>query len=84
MSASHPKPEIPVLLICHRCRLVHDESGGWMTKTTYREATRIDPVTCRLKHTDWELSLCLKWPEQWEDLSPWVTRLLSPTPRTSP
>ena len=51
MDSSHPKPEIPTLLICHRCRLVHDGSGGWMTKTTYREATGIDPVTYRLNHT---------------------------------
>ena len=51
MSSSPPAHEIPVLLICHRCRFVHDESGGWMTKTTYREATGIDPVTCRLSHT---------------------------------
>ena len=49
---SRPKPESPVLLICHRCRLVHGEEGGWMTQQTYREATGIDPGTCRLTHTD--------------------------------
>jgi hypothetical protein len=41
----------PVLLICHQCRLVHSETGGWMTKKTYRDTTGIDPITCRLKHT---------------------------------
>jgi CheY-like chemotaxis protein len=49
---SRPKPEPPALLICHRCRLVHGEEGGLMTKQTYREATGIDPVTCRLTQTD--------------------------------
>jgi CheY-like chemotaxis protein len=49
---SHPEPEPPVLLMCDRCRLVHGEEGGWMTKQTYREATGIDPVTCLLTHTD--------------------------------
>ena len=43
--------EPPVLLICHGCRLVHSEEGGWMTKKTYRDTTGIDPITCRLKHT---------------------------------
>jgi hypothetical protein len=28
MSSSRPARETPVLLICHRCRLVHDESCG--------------------------------------------------------
>jgi CheY-like chemotaxis protein len=50
--SSPVEPEPPVLLICHRCRLVHGEEGGWMTKKTYREATGIDPVVCRLTHTD--------------------------------
>ena len=49
---SHAEPEPPVLLMCHRCRLVHGEEGGRMTEKTYREATGIDPVTCRLTHTD--------------------------------
>ena len=44
--------EPPVLLICHRCRLVHGEEGGWMTTKTYREATGIDPLACRLAHAD--------------------------------
>jgi hypothetical protein len=48
---SSPQPEPPGLLICHRCRLVHDDTGGWMTKKTYRETTGIDPMTCRLTHT---------------------------------
>ena len=43
--------EAKVLLICHRCRLVHSEAGGWMTKQTYRDTTGIDPLTCRLTHT---------------------------------
>jgi hypothetical protein len=47
MSTSEPQ----VLLICHRCRLVHSEAGGWMTKQTYRDTTGIDPLTCRLTHT---------------------------------
>ena len=50
MSIFH-EPDFPALLICHRCRLVHDETGGWMSKQTYRETTGIDPVTCRLTHT---------------------------------
>ena len=50
MSTFH-EPDFPNLLICHRCRLVHDETGGWMSKQTYRETTGIDPVTCRLTHT---------------------------------
>jgi hypothetical protein len=45
------EPEPPVLLICHRCRLVCDEANGWMTKKTYRDATGIDPLTCQLTHT---------------------------------
>lgn len=49
MEQNEKKPQ--VLLICHRCRLVHGEVGGWMTKQTYRDTTGIDPVTCRLKHT---------------------------------
>jgi hypothetical protein len=50
MSApSEPNP--PVLVICHQCRLVHSEAGGWMTKKTYRDTMGIDPITCRLKHT---------------------------------
>ena len=50
MSTS-PRPEPPILLICHSCRLVHSEAGGWMTKNTYRHVTGIDPITCRLQHT---------------------------------
>jgi hypothetical protein len=51
MSTFH-EPDFPApLLICHRCRLVHDETGGWMSKQTYRETTGIDPLTCRLIHT---------------------------------
>jgi CheY-like chemotaxis protein len=49
---SDVEPEPPVLLICHSCRLVHGEEGGWMTQETYRQATGIDPVACRLTHTD--------------------------------
>lgn len=49
---SHSEPEPPVLLMCHRCRLVHGEEGGWMTHKAYREATGIDPITCRVTHTD--------------------------------
>ena len=47
-----------VLLICHDCRLVHSDTGGWMTKKTYRDTMGIDPITCRLKHTycPWEFS----------------------------
>jgi hypothetical protein len=41
----------PVLLICHKCRLVHSEEGGWMTKKTYQDTSGINPITCRLKHT---------------------------------
>ena len=46
-----PQQDPSVLLICHHCRLVHSDTGGWMTKNTYRETTGIDPITCRLKHT---------------------------------
>jgi hypothetical protein len=31
------EPQSPVLLICHDYRLVHSETGGWMTKKTYRD-----------------------------------------------
>ena len=54
MSTFHSQPEPPVLLICHMCRLVHDERkavNGWLTKEAYRKATGIDPITCRLTHT---------------------------------
>jgi uncharacterized protein (UPF0212 family) len=43
-----------VLQICHICRLVHDERetmDRWVSKKTYRLATGIDPITCRLTHT---------------------------------
>jgi|RhiMetdeSRZDD1v2_1073273.scaffolds.fasta_scaffold352005_2 hypothetical protein len=45
-----PIPEPQVLEICHRCRLVHGEAGGWMTKETYRRTTGVNPATCRLTH----------------------------------
>jgi hypothetical protein len=41
----------PVLLICHECRLIHTETGGWMTKKTFRDTTGVDPLTCRFKNT---------------------------------
>jgi hypothetical protein len=50
MSTS-PQSDPRVLLICHDCRLVHSDTGGWMTKKTYRDTMGIDPITCRLKHT---------------------------------
>lgn len=43
-------PEPLVLEICHRCRLVHSEAVGWMTKDTYRDTFGVDPLTCRLMH----------------------------------
>jgi hypothetical protein len=49
--SSRPQPDPPVLLICHECRLVHSETGGWMTKKAYRDTTGVDPISCRLTHT---------------------------------
>ena len=49
--SSFPEAAPPVLLICLGCRLLHAETGGWMTKKNYRDTTGIDPITCHLKHT---------------------------------
>ena len=55
MSTAHPGPDALVLLICHLCGLVHDDretwQAGWLSKKAYRDATRIDPTTCRLAHS---------------------------------
>lgn len=54
MSTSHSEADVPVLLICHLCRLVHDDretwASGWLSKKAYRDATGIAPNTCRLTH----------------------------------
>jgi hypothetical protein len=44
------KSELPTLKICTRCRLVHDDRGGWLTQKAYRDAMGIDPLSCRLTH----------------------------------
>ena len=46
---------------------------GWAGPFTFLGSRQC--VTC----ADWELSLSLRWPELWEDLSPWVTAFLSRT-----
>ena len=55
MSTSHPGTDAHVLLICHLCGLVHDDretwQAGWLSKKAYRDATGIDPTTCRLAHS---------------------------------
>jgi hypothetical protein len=55
MSTSSDKPDPPVLQICTKCRLVHDDretwASGWLSKKAYRDASGIDPITCRLTHT---------------------------------
>ena len=48
MTTSPDKSEPPMLKICTKCQLVHDDWGGWLTKKAYRDATGIDPVTCLL------------------------------------
>jgi hypothetical protein len=54
MYTSHSHSNPSVLLVCHLCRLVHDEgnpASGWMSKQAYREATGMDPSNCDLMHT---------------------------------
>ena len=51
MNTPPDNPDPPVLQICTKCRLVHDNRSGWLSKKSYREATGIDPITCRLTHT---------------------------------
>jgi hypothetical protein len=46
---------------------------GWAGPFTFLGTRQC--VTC----ADWELALCLKWPELWKDLSPGVTAFLSRT-----
>ncbi|HEV8325856.1 MAG TPA: hypothetical protein VGQ08_00105 [Nitrospiraceae bacterium] len=46
---------------------------GWAGPFTFLGTRQC--VTC----VEWELSLCLGWPEQWEELSPWVTAFLAGT-----
>jgi hypothetical protein len=43
------KSDLPTLRICTRCRLVHDDLGGWLTKKAYQDAMGVDPLSCRLK-----------------------------------
>jgi len=50
---------------------------GWAGPLTFLGSRQC--VTC----ADWELSLCLRWPERWEDISPWVTAFLARTTITS-
>jgi hypothetical protein len=42
--------DLPTLRICTKCRLVHDDLGGWLTKKAYLDAMGIDPLSCRLKN----------------------------------
>ncbi len=53
MSTSHPGPDAPVLLICHLCGLVHDETwaSGWLSEKACRDATGIYPINCRLTNS---------------------------------
>jgi hypothetical protein len=48
MTAYPDKSEPPMLMICTKCQLVHDDGGGWLTKKAYRDATGVDPATCLL------------------------------------
>ena len=49
---------------------------GWAGPFTFLGTRQC--VTC----TEWELLLYLGWPEQWDDISPWVTVFLSRTTTT--
>jgi hypothetical protein len=59
--------------------LLDDSPPPWEVLGWSGPFTFLGPRQC-VTSVNWELALCLRWPERWDDLSPWVTAFLSRTP----